>query len=143
MLSPSEAAEKVGKSKSAILRAIKSGKLSADRDENSHFQIDPAELARVFEFVPDKPEREAPADAPASRKEALREQLEALAEKLAWKDEERARERRQLQETIDDLRSRLDRESEERVKLTQRLLTDDSASTERKRGLFGLGRKRA
>lgn len=47
-LSLSEAAKEVGKSRSAVWRAIKSGRLSATRTDGGEFQIDGAELARVF-----------------------------------------------------------------------------------------------
>jgi hypothetical protein len=42
------AAAAVGRNKTAILRAIKTGKISAAEDENGDVQIDPAELHRVY-----------------------------------------------------------------------------------------------
>jgi hypothetical protein len=54
MLNLREAAETVGTSKTSIFRAIKSGRLSATRDDQGGVQIDPAELARVY---PPKPLR--------------------------------------------------------------------------------------
>ena len=48
ILSLVKAAEVSGKSKSTINRAIKSGKLSAHRNEDGSYDIDPSELARVF-----------------------------------------------------------------------------------------------
>jgi hypothetical protein len=42
------AAAAVGRNKSAILRAIESGKISVTRDENGEWQIDPAELHRIY-----------------------------------------------------------------------------------------------
>ena len=47
-LSLSQAAKAAGRSKSTIGRAIKSGKLSAVRNDDDTFSIDPAELFRVF-----------------------------------------------------------------------------------------------
>jgi hypothetical protein len=47
-LSLSQAAKATGKSKSTINRAIKSGKLSATRNENGSYSIDASELARAF-----------------------------------------------------------------------------------------------
>src|SRR3954470_3948649 len=47
-LSLREAAERAGTSKSTIFRYIKSGRISAARSDDGAFQIDPAELARVF-----------------------------------------------------------------------------------------------
>src|SRR3954451_6871862 len=48
MFSLSEAAKLTGQSKSTIWRAIKSGRLSASRTDTGDYQIDPAELHRVF-----------------------------------------------------------------------------------------------
>lgn len=48
MLTLAEAAERVGKSKPTLQRAIKAGKLSASRDEHGAYRIDPAELARAY-----------------------------------------------------------------------------------------------
>ncbi len=42
------AAAAVGRNKTAILRAIKTGKIPAAEDENGDVQIDPAELHRVY-----------------------------------------------------------------------------------------------
>ncbi len=42
------AAAAVGRNKTAILRAIENGKISADRDEKGELQIDPAELHRIY-----------------------------------------------------------------------------------------------
>jgi hypothetical protein len=48
MLSLSEAAWVSGQSKSAIWRAVNSGRLSATRTYTGDYQIDPVELHRVF-----------------------------------------------------------------------------------------------
>ena len=48
-LSLEEAAEKAGTSKVDIWRAIREGRLSAQRIDDGGFAIDPAELFRVFE----------------------------------------------------------------------------------------------
>jgi hypothetical protein len=44
----SQAAEAVGMNRSSILRAIKAGKISATRDANDQWQIQPVELHRVY-----------------------------------------------------------------------------------------------
>ena len=49
-LSLSQAAKAVGKSKSTINRAIKSGKLSATRHDDGSYTIDASELSRVFQI---------------------------------------------------------------------------------------------
>ena len=48
-LSLGEAAEKAGTSKVDIWRAIREGRLSAQRTDDGGFAVDPAELFRVFE----------------------------------------------------------------------------------------------
>ena len=47
-LSANEAAKRTGKSVPTITRAIKSGKISAERADRGGYRIDPAELFRVF-----------------------------------------------------------------------------------------------
>jgi excisionase family DNA binding protein len=47
-LSLREAAEQAGVSKSTVFRAITSGRMSAPRDDDGNFKIDPAELFRVY-----------------------------------------------------------------------------------------------
>ena len=42
------AAAAVGRNKTAILRAIKAKKISVTKDENGEWQIDPAELHRIY-----------------------------------------------------------------------------------------------
>jgi excisionase family DNA binding protein len=51
------AAKATGLNKSTVLRAIKSGKISAVKDEHGEWQIDPAELHRVYPPVADAPRR--------------------------------------------------------------------------------------
>ena len=43
-----QAAKATGKQKSTILDAIRAGRLSATRDDKKQWQIDPAELHRVY-----------------------------------------------------------------------------------------------
>ena len=50
-VSATEAAKRTGKSVPTITRAIKSGKISADRTESGSYLIDPSELFRVFPAV--------------------------------------------------------------------------------------------
>lgn len=50
-LSLKEAAEAVGKTKPAVLKAIQKGKISAAKDENGQWQIEPVELFRVYKPV--------------------------------------------------------------------------------------------
>ena len=56
-----QAAQEAGTSKSTILRAIQSGRLSATRTEDGGYSIEPAELFRVY------PPKSVAADAEADR----------------------------------------------------------------------------
>lgn len=97
-----QAAKATGKAKSTILRAIKNGTISASKGVKGSYQIDPAELHRVFEST----------GAKQSIKNDMQptvEQVENLQIRLKISEEERARERSQLESTISDLRARLDR----------------------------------
>ena len=108
------AAKATGKSKSTILRAIRDGKLSASKNVHGVYQIEPAELHRVY-----------PAQVAQRSNDTLRTPLKNTDETGVLQAELDAA--RQLaaerQKTIDDLRTRLDQESEERRKLTA-MLTD-------------------
>jgi excisionase family DNA binding protein len=62
-LSIKQAADAVGRTKSSILRAIKAGKMSATKDGAGEWQIDPAELHRVYAPAPYRTDsRTAPAE---------------------------------------------------------------------------------
>src|SRR5690606_19941946 len=47
-LTAKEAAEQVGLSKAAILKAIRTGKISAQKDYNGEWRIEPSELFRRY-----------------------------------------------------------------------------------------------
>ncbi len=116
-----EAAKATGKAKSTILRAIKSGKISAFKKEGS-YNIDPSELFRVFDAMVSHPVQ-------SNKTQLSPEHPERLKLRLELAEEERGRERDQMQATIDDLQVRLDR-SEDRITA---LLTDQRASEPRRR----------
>lgn len=117
-----EASKQFTVSKSTLSKDRKSGKLSANRQPDGSYHVSYAELHRVYgeklkprtveetvgsnDSQPLEHQRETP------EKELLKAKLEA-AERLL---EER-------QQTIDDLRTRLDTEGEERRKLTA-MITD-------------------
>lgn len=100
------AAQATGKAKSTILRAIKSGVISAKK-VGSSYEIDPSELHRVFPKTVAENTTSNVTQPHEEHDATLRLQLDIL-------ENERERERRQMQDTIDDLRARLDR-SEDRV----------------------------
>ncbi len=104
----SDAAKATGKNRTTIQRAIKSGKISASKNENGAYEIAPAELHRIFPAIaqrsaqqPNETDSNSPQRADATS-ETLRIRLEML-------EKERDRERAQLEETIADLREDRDR----------------------------------
>lgn len=101
MLTLLEAARETGRTKPAILKAIKRGSISATKNDAGEWQIDAAELFRVYPQVNARGET---ADRPLSNTETLVE-LAVAQERLARIEAERDRERRQLEETIADLRA--------------------------------------
>jgi hypothetical protein len=50
-LTPAEAGKLVGRSKGAIIKAIHDGRLSAEREVNGSFTIQPVELFRVYPVI--------------------------------------------------------------------------------------------
>lgn len=101
------AAKATGKAKSTILRAIKSGTISASRSHDGSYEIEPSELHRVFRS-------NSTQQAPSNDTQPHEEHAATLRLRLEILETERQREREQMQATIDDLRARLDR-SEDRV----------------------------
>jgi hypothetical protein len=90
-----EAAKATGKSKAAISRAIKTHKLSAQRQEDGSFKIDPAELHRVYPPVAaEQDNQRSPTVASATvvnpdatgEIRELRAKLDAATERLAEKE---------------------------------------------------------
>lgn len=115
-LSAREAAKETGKAVTTITRAIDNGKMSATRLDGGGYDIDPAELFRVFRpkgsATPEKLHNATPENVGATG--VLDLEIKMLRDMLARE-----------QDTVADLRTRLDaaeegraREAEERRKLT-------------------------
>jgi Helix-turn-helix domain len=125
LLTVKQAAEATGKSKPTILRAIQSSKISAKKDDlTGAWMIDPAELHRVYPpassgDVHQVQNHEMTQD--VSPHEAAAVRLELILQQLESERQERNRERHAAEETIDDLRRRLDTEGEERRKVQAQL----------------------
>lgn len=127
-----QAARETGKSKTTILRTIKSGRISASQDEDGTWRIEPAELFRHFERVTgdgdgnssadrsvarsDTPQRNTSAaegngDTPRTghdtppRNSALQAEVEALRERMnaALMEQERASFAREREQLCDQI----------------------------------------
>lgn len=124
-LSAREAAKEAGKAVTTITRAIESGKMSATRRDGGGYDIDPAELFRVFPPAtsPTRPKLHDATPENVAATGLLDLEVKMLRDMLARE-----------QETVADLRARLDaaeegraREAEERRKLTM-MLTHQAAT---------------
>jgi excisionase family DNA binding protein len=131
-----EAAKAAGVSKSTLSRAIKNGRISATRLDDGSYSIEPVELHRVYPPQPHATVALANDDAPRNTHEkayatgVLEVQLDAVREQLRDRDD-----------TISDLRRRLDQADTERREAQARvvgLLSDQRPS----KGFWGrlLGR---
>jgi len=119
-----QAAEMCGWSKGALSKAIKSGQMSVHAKTKAGFQLDPAEVLRVFPKKTETPPSEQ-SETPQkfSGNSALSAEVEALRQQIATAELERTREREQLSDRIESLQQMLADEKSERRQLTA-LLTD-------------------
>jgi hypothetical protein len=133
------AAKATGKAKSTISKAINSGMISATKNQDGSYSIDPAELHRVFpaEASANGPEKHHLDDLEPSdlrfENGRLQGELKQLLERMAELDTMHDRERKQFNEQLEDLRRRLDRADEERREKDRQLtalLTDERPKAE-------------
>lgn len=119
-----QAAEMCGWSKGAISKAIKSGKMSVHEKTKAGFQLDPAEVLRVF---PKKTETSINEQLETPKKHsvnsAISVEVDALRQQISTAEFERTREREQLTDRIESLQQMLADEKSERRQLTA-LLSD-------------------
>jgi len=101
MLTLGQAAKETGVSKPTISKAISKGRLSSTKNEKGEYEIDPAELFRVFPLASKPPVSDLQSETPIYTNYLQRE-LDVL-------QEERTRERQQLETTISDLRAERER----------------------------------
>lgn len=104
-LTLNQAAREAGRSKATLLEAIRGGRLSAPKDELGRYQIDPAELFRVYPPTGRRPDAETATDPmpPTTETALLWQKVEFLERIIQGIESER-----------NDLRRRLDVESEAR-----------------------------
>jgi excisionase family DNA binding protein len=101
MLTLGQAAKETGVSKPTISKAISKGRISATKNEKGEYDIDPAELFRVFPIASKLPVSDLQSETHIYTNDLQRE-LDVLRE-------ERTRERQQLETTISDLRAERER----------------------------------
>ena len=131
MFTMGQAAIDAGVSKATLSRAIKSGKVSAKKNENGGWDIDPAELFRVYpprntsnsSSNPSMKQTVTPVE-PANETAALQAQIDGLKAQVDL-----------MRESLDDLKTQ--REGwQKQAEASQRLLSDSRP----RRGWFGLRR---
>lgn len=133
-----QAAEMCGWSKGAISKAIKSGQMSVHAKTKAGFQIDPAEVLRVFPKKTETlPIEQLETLKKHSGNSALSAEVEALRQQIATAELERTREREQLTDRIESLQQMLADERSERRQLTA-LLSDqrEKAAEPKRRGFW-------
>lgn len=109
-LSLVQAAKESGKSKSVIHNALKNGRLSGTKNDKGNWQIDPAELFRVFpKGVPKRSGGKKRTVQNPTEHALLEQEVEHLRERLADKDMQVADLRRRLDASEDDRRQAQDR----------------------------------
>jgi hypothetical protein len=115
-LSLNKAAKEAGAAKSTLLEALNSGRMSAAKNDMGHWEIDPAELFRVFPKT-GLIEQAEPKPTPnenqpkASLASALEVEVKMLREQIERMDAERERERAQFGYQIEALREQAARQS--------------------------------
>lgn len=126
----SRAARETGLSKSTISRAVKSGRISAARQDDGSYRIEPAELFRVYPRGVAQPDAGARHDAPRNLHEeppaTPSRNEEIMQVKIEMLEQMLGRER----ETVEDLRKRLDAATDRVLALAQPAQPDAEARHE-------------
>lgn len=120
-LSANQASKEAGKTKKTILDAIKSGRLSATKNDKGHWEIDPSEIARVFPKTTTTPPTETATTPPIENHEnrikiaELEAEVKALRREVERTDAERERERENLSKHIEDMRTAMTVLTDQRI----------------------------
>ncbi|WP_170775905.1 hypothetical protein [Ruegeria lacuscaerulensis] len=111
MLSLGQAAKEVGVAKSTISKAIKDGRLSAEKLDNGSYKIDPSELFRVYQPNRSKETSNGPSETPKDNLELLVEnkvmqrELEFMRERLEERDKQLQKQAQKAEEELSEARS--------------------------------------
>mgnify|MGYP000502706254 CR=1 FL=1 len=132
MMTMGQAAKQAGVSKATLSRAIKSGKISANKNDKGGWDIDPAELFRVYPATPvtgagNGAMKQNATPVPATDETAaFHAQVDGLKAQLEL-----------MRDQIDDLKSQRDK-WQDQAQTAQRLLTDMRPE---RRGWFGFSKR--
>ena len=120
-LSANQASKEAGKTKKTILDAIKSKRMSASKNDKGHWEIDPAELFRVFPKTSVTPPPNTTTTLPIENYEnrikiaELEAEVKALKREVERTDIERERERENLSQHIEDMRKAMAQLTDQRA----------------------------
>lgn len=120
-LSANQASKEAGKTKKTILDAIKSKRMSASKNDKGHWEIDPAELFRVFPKTSATPPLNTATISPEENYEnrikiaELEAEVKALRHEVERTDIERERERESLSQHIEDMRKAMAQITDQRT----------------------------
>lgn len=112
-LTLSQAAKETGVSKATLSKALKTGKISYVDKTDAGYKIDPAELFRVY-----PPKQDVNPSSEQSETHTQTSGEQGLFREMLERERQNAI---ALQDTINDLRERLDRAEDARQELTLRL----------------------
>jgi hypothetical protein len=116
-----QAAKVCSRSKSSILEAIRAGRLSAKMNDKRQWQIEAAELHRVYPFIVKEEHSTEQKNIENQYIEQKNHQPNVLLSLLEKEKQERERERNQLLSNIDDLKQRLTCSESERRSAQEKL----------------------
>ena len=138
-LSANRAAKEAGIAKKTLLDAISSGRLTAEKNDKGHWEIDPSELFRAYpktSFFESEKLQHTPQEN-HQKTSVLEVEVKMLREQIERMDVERERERAQLGDQIEALKEQAERQSADHRQALA-ALTDqrDRASEPPKRGLW-------
>lgn len=143
-LSLNKAAKEAGVAKSTLLERLNHNdpelKLSAEKNGKGHWQIDPAELFRVFpkSSSTEREELQPTTLENDSKTSGLQVEVKMLREQMAKVEELNDRERQSLVDQIEELKAEAERRSREHMQALA-LLTDqrDREAQPEKKGFLG------
>ena len=121
-----EAAKEVGKSKTTLTRAISSGRMSGKRLDDGSYEIDPAELFRVFDRV-ETPETVTEVSN-ATPRDPIDTQLQAVSDETVTRLQNEIRDLKQRVEVAEDDRRQAEDDRRNEIKRVTALLTHEQES---------------
>ncbi|MBW4597528.1 MAG: hypothetical protein KME46_32685 [Brasilonema angustatum HA4187-MV1] len=107
-----QAAKEVGRTKATLQEAIKKGKISAKKNEHGQYEIEPAELFRVYPPAP------APAPEPDNALHHQPQDQTGKIKELELQLDAASDMRKQLEARIEDKNAEIDRLNNQNMRLT-------------------------